>query len=209
VVGGGVGAGVPRSQHHRQRLSRAVRSVVDERAQRAKPKPLCRWRQAISFSECAVTKVATMSMISGRPASISRSGTWSPAAIRWAVERAESIAADAFGATAANASISRETVGSDATRPKIAGSARSSAISAGQSPPGRVPSQIGDDLARIVGGHWFSPGCKRTRGRSGQTNTQPRRNRRESPRSGQATARTIHLGRDRQPLAKVAAVPGP
>lgn len=49
--------------------------------------------------------------------------------------RAAAIAASALSASRANVSISRDTVGSEATRPNTAGSARTVAMSARQSPP--------------------------------------------------------------------------
>jgi hypothetical protein len=52
-----------------------------------------------------------------------------------AAARAAARAATALGASAAKALINRDTVGSDATAPNTAGSARSTPISAKQSPP--------------------------------------------------------------------------
>ena len=119
VVGGGVRAGVARPQQHRQRLPGPVGAVVDERAQRVEPEPaLERRRRACSFSECAVTRVASMSMTSGRSASMPWSGACSPASPHTrarAAARAVSIAASAAVASAASASIVRDTVGSEAT----------------------------------------------------------------------------------------------
>jgi hypothetical protein len=67
-----------------------------------------------------------------------RSGACSPAADHTTARahaRAVSIALNARDASAAKASIVRDTVGSEATRPNTDGSARSSATSARQSPP--------------------------------------------------------------------------
>lgn len=66
------------------------------------------------------------------------SGADVPAAAQaWAraVARARPIAASAVSASAASTLIRRETVGSEATAPKISGWARSCAMSARQSPP--------------------------------------------------------------------------
>jgi hypothetical protein len=77
-------------------------------------------------------------MISGWAASIPASGAAFPAnrhAFSRAIARAAWIALNAAGASAARASIVRETVGSEATSPYTFGSARSNAMSARQSPP--------------------------------------------------------------------------
>ena len=75
---------------------------------------------AASFSECAVTKVASRSMTNGSAAEASWSGASRPAAahtLARADALAVSIAASAVGASAANVAMARETVGSDATDP--------------------------------------------------------------------------------------------
>jgi hypothetical protein len=77
-------------------------------------------------------------MISGASALIAWSGACSPASRHTrarAATRAASIAANARGTSAASVSIVRDTVGSEATSPNTVGSARSSAMSAKQSPP--------------------------------------------------------------------------
>lgn len=89
------------------------------------------------------------------------------------------IAFSAAGASAARAAIVRETVGSDATRPKTPGSARSNARSAKQSPPSA------DVIARSVitfAGSWTAVGL------------------RHRPRSGALSRiRTMVSEQDRQP----------
>ena len=64
------------------------------------------------------------------------------------------MAANAFGASAASAAISRDTVGSDATSPNTPGLARRTTTSARQSPPtaSATASGGGEEGARIVGG---------------------------------------------------------
>ncbi len=102
------------------------------------PKPFLYVGAACSFSECAVTSVASRSMISGFLALMSWSGAWAPAwahAIWRAVARAVLMARNAVGASAARVVNSRDTVGSEATDPNTPGSSRSRATSARQSPP--------------------------------------------------------------------------
>jgi hypothetical protein len=102
------------------------------------PKPRLNVRAACSFSLCAVTSVASTSMTSGRAASTPWSGACSPAsahALRRATARAALIVVSVTGASAANVSTSRDTVGSEATGPNTCGCARSWAMSARQSPP--------------------------------------------------------------------------
>lgn len=70
--------------------------------------------------ECAVTSVASTSMINGRLAVMSWSGAWLPATLQArarAAARAVSIAANARRTSPASRSITRETVGSEATSP--------------------------------------------------------------------------------------------
>jgi hypothetical protein len=84
------------------------------------PNPRLNVGAACSFSECAVTRVASMSMTSGAAAFVSWSGACSPASSHTAARaaaRAVLIAFSTAGASAARASIVRETVGSDATGP--------------------------------------------------------------------------------------------
>jgi hypothetical protein len=66
----------------------------------------------------------------------------------------EQLAANAFGASAANAAINRDTVGSDATRPNTPGSHRSTATSARQSPP--TASAIARSTRTLPGSCWAS-----------------------------------------------------
>jgi hypothetical protein len=105
VIGGGVASRVPGPQQRRQRFPGPGRAVVDQRPQRVMPESALVDGAAPSFSEWAVTKVASTSMISGRPASIWWSGAWSPArtqAPARACARAASIAANTAGASAAS-----------------------------------------------------------------------------------------------------------
>lgn len=65
MIIGGVRAGFPGPQHHRQWLTGATGAVIDERQQRVKPEtPLVLW-EANSFSECAVTNEASTSIGNG------------------------------------------------------------------------------------------------------------------------------------------------
>jgi hypothetical protein len=102
------------------------------------PNPRLNVGAACSFSEWAVTSVASMSMASGCSALIHRSGACSPAKDHTrarAAALAAWIAFNTLAASAASAVIVRDTVGSEATGPNTAGSARSTATSAKQSPP--------------------------------------------------------------------------
>jgi len=158
VVGDGVRAGVARPQSERQRLSGPLGPVVDERPQRMKAEAALERRRRGLLSECAVTRVASTSIISGREAFVSWSGAWSPAsdqALARAVARAEAIAANAAGASAARRSISRDTIGSDATGPNTSGAARSCARSARQSPP---TARLTARSSRILPGSWRAIG---------------------------------------------------
>ena len=74
-----------------------------------------------------------------------------------ATARAELIAFNAAGALAARASIVRDTVGSEATRPKTPGSARSSAMSARQSPPS---ARVIARSVRTFAGSWTANGLR-------------------------------------------------
>jgi len=77
-----------------------------------KPKPFLNVGAACSLSECAVTRVASMSMTTGCPARAAWSGACSPAAAHTrarAAARAASIASRAWPASAARASTSRDT----------------------------------------------------------------------------------------------------
>jgi hypothetical protein len=90
---------------------------------------------ACSFSECAITIVASRSMVTRPP---SAPGALSPASVQArsrAAARAARIAFSACGRSPARALTSLETTGSDATGPASSGCSRSTAISARQSPP--------------------------------------------------------------------------
>jgi hypothetical protein len=83
-----------------------------------KPKPRLNVGAADSFSEWAVTRVASTSITNGEAALASWLGACSLAsdhALARALARAEASAANAAGASAASVSISRDTVGSEAT----------------------------------------------------------------------------------------------
>ena len=101
-----------------------------------------------------------MSMISGAAASIPAWGACWPANSHTrarAAARAVLIAVSAAGASLANASIVRETVGSEATSPNTPGSARSNPMSAGQSPPN--PSVIARSVTTLAGS-WIARGLR-------------------------------------------------
>ena len=69
--------------------------------------------------------------------------------------------ASTWSASAARVSISRDTVGSEATRPNTPGSARSRFTSARQSPPNaKGDGQIQHDLARTMGRERLTPRCR-------------------------------------------------
>ena len=106
------------------------------------PNPRLNVGAACSFSEWAVTRVASTSITSGTLASMNWSGARSPASVHArarADARAVSIAARTAVASPANAAIVRDTVASEATSPYTPGSARSTATSARQSPPSANP----------------------------------------------------------------------
>lgn len=84
------------------------------------PNPRLNVAAAFSFSLCAVTSVASTSMINGDAASTAWSGPCWPASAHArarAAARAVLIALNAAGTSAAKAVIVRETVGSEATDP--------------------------------------------------------------------------------------------
>ncbi len=87
---------------------------------------------APSFGECASTIVASRSTITGPEAG---TGRRCAQATRRAAARAARIAATAASPSSARISISRDTVGSEATGPNSSGWARTIATSARQSPP--------------------------------------------------------------------------
>ena len=131
---------LPLLQQHRQRLpgARPGRGRRTPRADGSRTRVL-NVGAACSFSECAVTSVASTSIDQRRLRRRRRGrGRAAPASCHArarAAARAVSIAASAAGASAASASIVRDTVGSEATGPNTPGSDRSSAMSARQSPP--------------------------------------------------------------------------
>ena len=120
VVGGGVGAGVPRPQQDGQRLAAALGAVVDERPQRMVAEPALERRRRLLLLRVGGDQggvhvddqrrrgvgAVVGGVLAGQRPHRAR-----------AVARAVSIAASAAGASAARASIVRETVGSEATRP--------------------------------------------------------------------------------------------
>ena len=131
-------AGVPRAEQHRDGFPGAVGPWSTNASSGWNPKPRLNVGAACSFSECAVTSVASKSMTSGCSASIPWSGANRPArrhTTARACARTRSIAANTRGASTASRSITRDTVGSDATRPNTPGSVLSTAMSARQSPP--------------------------------------------------------------------------
>jgi hypothetical protein len=100
-----------------------------------RPKVFFQVGQACSFSECAITMVASRSMMTGPPSPPGAAPPASAQARSRAAARAALIAASAAGSSAASVLTSRDTTGSDATGPARAGCSRSTAISARQSPP--------------------------------------------------------------------------
>jgi hypothetical protein len=100
-----------------------------------KPKVFFQAGAACSFSEQAVTMVASTSSGTSPPPA---PGAAAPASAhtRWrAAARADRIAVSDRGASAAKTAISRDTTGPEATGPNSSGCARSAATSARQSPP--------------------------------------------------------------------------
>jgi hypothetical protein len=159
VVGGGVRPGVARPQLDLQRFTAALDAVVDERAQRMEPEPTLERRRR-TLLLCEVTKVPSMSMLNGPAASIPWSGACSPANSHttcraWAL--AVSIAASAAVTSPASTSMVRDTVASEATAPNTPGSARSSAMSARQSPP-----TVNDNArsSTTLPGSWIANGLR-------------------------------------------------
>ena len=111
-------------------------------------------------------------MINGEPASVAWSGASSPASVqtrRRAAARAVSIATNAWSTSSAKVSTSRDTVGSDATGPNTAGSARSRFTSARQSPPNANATARS---STILPGSWIANGFRH--GRSAVDNDRPR-----------------------------------
>jgi hypothetical protein len=125
-----------------------------------KPVPTLERRTACSLSECALTRVASRSITSGASTSMPWSGAPTPVsrqAADRAAARADAMAISAFGASAANVAIRRDTVGSEATRPNNPDSAHSSATSARQSPP--IASAI-ETSATLLPGSWLASGLR-------------------------------------------------
>ena len=132
VLAGHVRPGVPGPQHDGQRFPAGPGAVAGER-------PAAGTRTSSSTSrgagERASTIVASRSTGTSDP---SPPGARSPASAHArsrAAVRAARIARSARGASAASAMTSRETTGSEATGPASPDWARSTAISARQSPP--------------------------------------------------------------------------
>ncbi len=124
------------------------------------PNPRLNVGAADSFSEWAPTRVASTSITTGRAASAAWSGACSSAsdhAGARAVARAVLIAASEAGTSAASASISRDTVGSEATSPNTSGAPRSWARSARQSPP---IARLTARSSRILPGSWRANGFR-------------------------------------------------
>jgi hypothetical protein len=112
------------------------------------------------LSEWDVTSVASRSTINGDCPVAAASGAFGPAnahARARAAARAELIALTAAGASLARASIVRETVGSEATRPNTPASARSTATSAKQSPPS---ARVIARSVRTFAGSWTANGLR-------------------------------------------------
>ena len=100
-----------------------------------RPKVFFQVGAACSFSECAITMVASRSMMTRPPSPPGAASPASAQARSRAAARAARIAASARGPLAASVLTSRDTTGSDATGPARSGCSRSTAISARQSPP--------------------------------------------------------------------------
>ena len=138
VVGGGVRTGVALRSRNDSGSPVPVGAVVDERPQRMEPEPAFERRRRLLLVRVRGNQRG-VDVDDQRPVGVDAviGGVLAgqrPHRAR-AAARAASIAANARAASAASASIVRDTVGSDATSPNTAGSARSSATSARQSPP--------------------------------------------------------------------------
>jgi hypothetical protein len=124
------------------------------------PNPFLNVGAAPSLSVCAVTSVASTSTVSGAPASMRWSGACAPAsshARARAAARAVLIARNAATGSWASRSIARDTVGSEATGPNTPGSARSTAMSARQSPPN---ASVTARSSTIFAGSWRAFECR-------------------------------------------------
>ena len=133
---GGVRPGVPGAAARWPAAPRPPPAPWSANAARGwNPKVFFQVGAACSFSECAITIVASRSTVISAP---SAPGARSPASAQArsrAAARALRIALSARGPSAASALTSRDTTGSDATGPASSGCSRSTAISARQSPP--------------------------------------------------------------------------
>src|SRR5665811_28484 len=121
------------------------------------PKRFLNVGRAFSFSLCEVTRVASTSTTTGRRASASWSGAWVAAAAQTrerASARARSIAGRTLSTSAASRAIVRDRVGSEATGPKTAGSARTTARSEQVSPP---RASVNARSTRTLAGSWVAP----------------------------------------------------
>ena len=138
MVGRSIRPRVPGPQHHRQRFAGPPGTVAGERPERM---------MAVSALERRPGQLLVRmggdqgradiddQRRCGRDPASGACCPASPQARSRAAARAAWIAFSAAGASAARASIVRDTVGSEATSPNTPGSARSNAISARQSPP--------------------------------------------------------------------------
>ena len=137
LVGGVVGSwlGLPRPQQPGQRLTTAAGTVVDEGKHRVEPEPAFEVRGRMLLSECAPISVASRSRMICRSTEPSGKGERCDQTRARAAARAARSAAIASSGCSANASTSRLTVGSEATVPNNSGWARTTPMSARQSPP--------------------------------------------------------------------------
>jgi len=134
--------------------------MVAERAQRMKPIAAFERRCGVFFVRVGGDQGRVQVDDSGCFASLPWSGACRPAsrhACSRAAARAVSIAFNTAGASPASAAIALDTVGSDATRPKTPGSARSTARSARQSPPS---ARLSARSVMILPGSWTANGLR-------------------------------------------------
>jgi len=120
-----------------------------------KPKDFFQVGAACSFSEWAITMVASRSTVTSPP---SAPGAASPASAQTrsrAAARAARTAFSARGRSPASWLTSRDTTGSEATGPASSGCSRSTAISARQSPPSATAAARS---ATILPGSWTARG---------------------------------------------------
>jgi hypothetical protein len=111
---------------------------------------------ACSFSECAITTVASRSTVT-RPPSAPGAFPASAHTRSRAAARADRTARSARGASADSTLTSLDTTGSDATGPARAGCSRSTAISARQSPPSAAAAARS---AITLPGSWTARGAR-------------------------------------------------